>query len=400
MSAFDLQGTGELYCQDSGITAAVQLNIKPVNGRTKIHCISIENNQSLNFERLAFSGNVLALKNVRISSAAGLLTSDLIPEVYMNYMASSNEEEPQLVTQLTKGPENVHTLNFASSYLELSSSALQFKLDTKESATNCQVMFIGAAQNIKGFRISTVLADQIIKIQSYSNTHPTLAGLIVAEFDDKLDYKNQTNLRLSLELFLRQKLSFLAEIEHKKAEINLVDHSTGSYSPINSMPNYSFKQIKEYVQKNPDYHAYFRFLIELVGNSGVVDDRLLNGFVALEALFKGTKLHKDRISQELKISLETAELIKKLRDKMFHHGASIKDAINIIYEEKQKHSKAKLNPILKLLVKHSNISSFIYTSFTDLMFSHFADLVGLNSNEIKRWSEIDLRQNGWHEHLK
>lgn len=399
MSVFNLTGTGELHCKKTGSIARVKLKVSPVNGRTRIHCSPLHQDESFSLAKLAMSHSEIALKNVYISSAAGELSAEHLSDVYINYLTSFDEQSPQLITQLTKAPENEHTLNLEAAYLELPRSILQVDLNKKESIEGCQLMFIGAAQSIKGFKTRIILGNQPVKIKSFGNTHPSLAGIIVAEFKNKLNDENETALRISLELYLRQKLSFIAEIDHAKVTINLVDHSTVSYSPLNNSPQYSFQKIKDFVIKHSSFRTYFRFLVELVGNSGVIDNRLLNGFVALEALFDGKKLHKQKVSKELKVSVDTADLIVELRNKMFHYGESIAETVQIISNEKLAHKKSPLLPILDRLKEHPNVSFILYSGFTDLMFAHFTELVGLELGAIKRWCPVDLRDHDWYKKL-
>lgn len=400
MSVFNLTGTGELHCKKTGSVVKVELGISPVNGRTRIHCSSLEESESFLLEKMAFSGREVALKNVTIRSAAGELSAEHLSDVYINYLTSFDEQSPQLITQLTKAPDNEHTLNLEAAYLELPRSILQVELDTKESIEGCQLMFIGAAQSIKGFKTRIILGNQPVKIKSFGSAHPTLAGIIVAEFKNKLNDENETALRISLELYLRQKLSFLAEIDHNKVTINLVDHSTVSYSPLNNSPQYSFQKIKDFVIKHSSFRTYFRFLVESVGNSGVIDDRLLNGFVALEALFDGKKLHKEKVSKKLKVSVDTADLIVELRNKMFHYGEGIAETVQIILREKLAHKESPLPRILDQLKDHPKVSFILYSGFTDLMFAHFSELVGIEPLAIKRWCPVDLRQHDWYKNLE
>lgn len=400
MSVFNLTGTGELYCKKTGSVVKVELKISSVNGRTRIHCYPRQESESFPLAKMVFRGNEVALKNVIIGSAAGELKADYLADVYINYKSSSFEGKPQLITQLTKAPESEHTLSYEAVYLWLTSSNLRFEIISKQTLSSRQIMFIGAAQSINDFGAEITLGNQTIKIRSYGNTHPTLAGLIVAEFEKELSDHDNTALRLSLELFLRQKLGFLADIQGNKVTLNLIDHSTVSYSSISGNEQYSFQKIKEFVYQNPSYRTYFRFLVELVGNSGVIDDRLLNGFVALEALFDDKKLRKEKVSEKLKVSLDTADLIKELRNKMFHYGESIAETVQIISREKEAHTQATLNSILNELKDNTEVSWILYSGFTDLMFAHFAELVGLDPRIIKRQSRVDLRDNDWYKNLE
>ncbi|ACV25742.1 hypothetical protein [Kangiella koreensis] len=400
MSVFNLTGKGELHCKKSGSVAKVKLKISPVNGRTRLHCSPLQPNDSFSLAKLAFSHSEIALKNVYFSSAAGVLSADHLSDVYINYLTSVDEQPPQLITQLTKPPDNEHTLNLEAAYLELPRSILQVELEVKQSIEGYQLMFIGAAQSLKAFKTKIILGNQSIKIKSFGNCHPTLAGIIVAEFNSKLNGDNETALRISLELYLRQKLSFLAEIGHNKVNINLIDHSTVSYSPLNNSPQHSFQKIKNFVIKNPSYRTYFRFLVELAGNSGVIDDRLQNGFVALEALFDGNKLRKEKVSEKLKVSIGTAELIVELRNKMFHYGESIAETVQIVSREKQVHTKSPLRPIIDELKDNTDLSWVLYSGFTDLMFMYFAELVGLGVGSVKRWCPVNLRDDDWYKKLK
>lgn len=138
----------------------------------------------------------------------------------------------------------------------------------------------------------------------------------------------------------------------------------------------------------------------MAGNSGTIDDRLLNGFVALEALFDGRKLQKDKISRRLNISTITAESIVEIRNTFFHDGRSIKDALNFLLEQKLKHPKAAIIPLLQALIQREDASWIVYSSFTDLMYTHFATLVGLDPETIRRWSEVDLRDDSWFQKLE
>ena len=400
MSFFDLKGTGELHCDNTERVVPVELVIQAVNGRTRIHCSSVDPDEPLELEKLAFSARSPALKNVKIESAAGVLSAKHLTNVHLNYLSSSNENGPLLITQLAHKPEKRHTLTLEAGYLTLSSSSLAFDFEPSEPVTGYQLMFIGAAQNIKAFRTSLALGNQLIKIQSYGNTHPSLAGIIVVDAKEQISSEHKETLSLVLELYLRQKVCLLAELSATNALLNLVDHSTVSFSALNTNAGYSLIHIKSFIEKNPKYRTYLRFLTEMAGNSGTIDDRLLNGFVALEALFDGRKLQKDKISRRLNISTITAESIVEIRNTFFHDGRSIKDALNFLLEQKLKHPKAAIIPLLQALIQREDASWIVYSSFTDLMYTHFATLVGLDPETIRRWSEVDLRDDSWFQKLE
>lgn len=400
MSFFDLKGTGELHCDNTERVVPVELVIQAVNGRTRIHCSSVDPDEPLELEKLAFSARSPALKNVKIESAAGVLSAKHLTNVHLNYLYSSNENGPLLITQLAHKPEKRHTLTLEAGYLTLSSSSLAFDFEPSEPVTGYQLMFIGAAQNIKAFRTSLALGNQLIKIQSYGNTHPSLAGIIVVDAKEQISSEHKETLSLVLELYLRQKVCLLAELSATNALLNLVDHSTVSFSALNTNAGYSLINIKSFVEKNPKYRTYLRFLTEMAGNSGTIDDRLLNGFVALEALFEGKELQKDKISRSFGISITTADFIKEIRNKFFHDGRSIEDALSFLLEQKLNHPQAPIIPLLQALVQREDASWIVYSSFADLMYTHFAELVGLDTETIRRWSEIDLRDDNWVQKLE
>lgn len=126
---------------------------------------------------------------------------------------------------------------------------------------------------------------------------------------------------------------------------------------------------------------------------------MLNGFVALEALFPGEALRKEKIAKKLGISKNTAELLKDLRDTLFHSGVSIKDAIDLLIETKDKYADTRTLHILKALARQPNCSWVIYSAFTDLMFVHFATIVGMNPDTVKRQSNTDLLDDRWFQKL-
>ena len=400
MSFFDLKGTGELHCDNTERVVPVELVIQAVNGRTRIHCSSVDPDEPFELEMLAFSAHSPALKNVKIESAAGVLSAKHLTNVHLNYLSSFNENGPLLITQLAHKPGKRHTLTLEAGYLTLSRSSLAFDFEPSEPLTGYQLMFVGAAQNMKAFRTSLALDNQKVKIQSYGNSHPSLAGIIVVDAKDKISSEHQETLRLTLELYLRQKVSFLAELSATNALLNLVDHSTVSFSALNTNVGYSLIHIKAFIEKYPKYRTYLRFLIEMAGNSGTIDDRLLNGFVALEALFEGKKLQDDKISRRLGISRVTAKLIVELRNTFFHDGRSIKEALNFLLEQKSQYPKAAIIPLLQAIVRREDASWIVYSSFADLMYTHFATLVGLDPETIRRWSEIDLRDDSWFQKLE
>ncbi|MCK7459779.1 hypothetical protein [Idiomarina aminovorans] len=247
------------------------------------------------------------MKNVKIESAAGTLSAQHLANVHLNYQSSFNDDGPLLITQLARQPGKQHTLTFETSYLNLSESSLTFDFTPSEPIQNYQLMFIGAAQSNQRFQTSLSLDNQNIKVHSYGQSHPSLAGIIVVDSAMPISLEHQEALRLTIELYLRQKVSFVAELSANKATINLIDHSTVSYSALNSNASHSLINIKAFVQKNPESRTYLRFLIEMVGNSGTIDDRLLNGFVALEALLDDRTLQKDKVSKVLGVSQTTAE---------------------------------------------------------------------------------------------
>ena len=400
MSFFDLKGIGELHCDNTERVAPVELVIQAVNGRTRIHCSLVDPDEPLELEKLALSAHSPALKNVKIESAAGVLSAKHLTNVHLNYLSSSNENGPLLITQLAHKPEKRHTLTLEAGYLTLSSSSLAFDFEPSEPVTGYQLMFIGAAQNIKAFRTSLALGNQLIKIQSYGNTHPSLAGIIVVDAKEQISSEHKETLSLVLELYLRQKVCLLAELSATNALLNLVDHSTVSFSALNTNAGYSLIHIKSFIEKNPKSRTYLRFLNEMAGNSGTIDDRLLNGFVALEALFEGKKLQDDKISRRLGISRVTAKLIVELRNTFFHDGRSIKDTLDFLLEQKLNHPQAPIIPLLQALVQREDASWIVYSSFADLMYTHFAELVGLDTETIRRWSEIDLRDDNWVQKLE
>ncbi|WP_417437459.1 hypothetical protein [Idiomarina abyssalis] len=400
MSFFDLKGTGDLHCDKTRRIVEVDLAIQAVNGRTRIHCSPSNSDRPYELEVLAFSAQSPELRNVKIESAAGTLSADHLANVHLNYRSSFNENEPLLITQLASMPGKRHTLTLEAGYLTLSNSNLAFDFEPSEPITGFQLMFIGSAQNIKSFRTSLVIGNQIVKIQSYGNSHPSLAGIIVVDAKEQISSEHQEALSLALELYLRQKVSFLAELSATNALLNLVDHSTVSFSALTTNASYSLIHIKAFIEKNPKYRTYLRFLTEMAGNSGTIDDRLLNGFVALEALFDGRKLQKDKISRRLNISTITAESIVEIRNTFFHDGRSIKDALNFLLEQKLKHPKAAIIPLLQALIQREDASWIVYSSFADLMYTHFATLVGLDPETIRRWSEVDLRDDSWFQKLE
>lgn len=400
MSFFDLCGTGELHCDNTERVVQVELIIQAVNGQTRIHCSPVDSDKPFALEELAFSAQSPALKNVKVESSAGTLSANDLGNVHLNYLSSFNENGPLLITQLAHKPGKRHTLTLEAGYLTLSRSILTFDFEPSEPLTGYQFMFIGAAKNIKAFRTSLALGNQLIRIQSYGNTHPSLAGIIVVDAKDKISSEHQETLRLTLELYLRQKVSFLAELCENKAHLNLVDHSTVSFSALNTNASSSLIHIKAFIEKNPQSRTYLRFLTEMAGNSGTIDDRLLNGFVALETLFEGKKLQDDKISRRLGISRITAKFIVELRNTFFHDGRSIKDTLDFLLEQKLNHPQAPIIPLLQALVQREDASWIVYSSFADLMYTHFAELVGLDTDTIRRWSYIDLRTENWFQKLE
>lgn len=122
---------------------------------------------------------------------------------------------------------------------------------------------------------------------------------------------------------------------------------------------------------------------------------MLNGFIALEALFDGRTLQKDKVSKRLSVSIVTAELIIEIRNKLYHNGLSIKAALDFLLEEKLTHPKSKITPLLQALVHKENASWITYSSFADLMYTHFAESVGIESAGIKRWSDVNHRSDNW-----
>ncbi|MRJ45691.1 hypothetical protein KF946_12775 [Idiomarina loihiensis] len=401
MSFFDLKGTGELHCDKTKRIVEVDLVIQAVNGRTRIHYSLVDINEPFDLHDFSFTAHNPSLKNVKIESAAGTLSADHLANVHLNYLSSFNENEPLLITQLANMPGKRHTLTLEAGYLTLSSSNLAFDFEpSSERITGFQLMFIGSAQNIKAFRTSIVIGNQIVKIQSYGNTHPSLAGIIVVDAKGKISIEHQEILSLTLELYLRQKVSFLAELSTNKALLNIVDHSTVSFSALNTNASYSLIHIKAFIAKHPESRTYLRFLTEMAGNSGTIDDRLLNGFVALEALFEGKKLQEDKISRRLSISRVTAKFIIELRNTFFHDGRSIKDTLDFLLEQKLKHPQAPIIPLLQALIQREDASWIVYSSFADLMYTHFATLVGLDPETIRQWSEVDLRDDSWFQKLE
>ncbi|KFZ30648.1 hypothetical protein IDSA_08940 [Pseudidiomarina salinarum] len=400
MSFFDLTGTGELHCDNTGRVVEVQLAIQAVNGRTRIHCSPISSDKPFELEMLSIGADSLALKNIKIESAAGILSAKHLANVNLNYLSSYNENEPLLITQLAHKPGKRHTLTLEAGYLTFPSSNLAFDFEQSDPMNGCQLMFIGAAQSIKAFKTSLALGSQIVKIQSYGQTHPSLAGIIVVNAKDEIFSKDEETLRLALALYLRQKISFLAKLSEKRAVLNLIDHSTVSYGALNRNPSSSLIQIKAFIEAKPESRTYLRFLIELAGNSGVIDDRLLNGFIALEALFPNRTLQADKLSKRLKVSQATADFFVQIRHKIFHYGVGIRGALDILQEEKQQHSQCKITPMLQALSHRQDASWIIYSSFTDLMYTHFAELVGIDAATIKRWSDVNLRSDDWFRKLE
>lgn len=400
MSFFNLKGTGELHCDKTKRIVDVDLVIQAVNGRTRIHCSPSNPAHPYELEMLACSAQSPELRNVKIESAAGTLSADHLANVHLNYLSSFNENEPLLITQLTNMPGKRHTLTLEAGYISLSNSNLAFDFEPSEPITGFQLMFIGSAQNIKTFRTNLVIGNQIVKIQSYGNTHPSLAGIIVVDAKEQISSEHQDTLSLALELYLRQKVSLLAELNATNVVLNLVDHSTVSFSALNTNAGNSLIRIKAFIEKNPRFRTYLRFLTEMAGNSGTIDDRLLNGFVALEALFYGKELQKDKISRSFGISITTADFIKEIRNKFFHDGRSIEDALSFLLEQKLTHPQAPIIPLLQALVQREDASWIVYSSFADLMYTHFATLVGLDPETIRRWSEIDLRDDDWFQKLE
>src|SRR5690554_4198379 len=169
MSFFDLCGTGELHCDNTERVVQVELIIQAVNGQTRIHCSPVDSDKPFALEELAFSAQSPALKNVKVESSAGTLSANDLGNVHLNYLSSFNENGPLLITQLAHKPGKRHTLTLEAGYLTLSRSILTFDFEPSEPLTGYQFMFIGAAKNIKAFRTSLALGNQLIRIQSYGN---------------------------------------------------------------------------------------------------------------------------------------------------------------------------------------------------------------------------------------
>lgn len=222
-----------------------------------------------------------------------------------------------------------------------------------------------------------------------------MGGIIVAQSGTKLSIETVNNLRVTLELFLRQKLAFAAEINGACVTINLIDHSTVSYGALSYNPEYCLQLISKFVIDSPKLNTYFRFMVEMAGHRGFIDDRLTSGFIALEVLFPDDSLHKNKVSRALGISETTAELIVELRNRMFHHGESISEAIESIHAKKRVHGRSPLNPVLNQLVGQRNVSFVLYSAFADLMFTYFAESIGLENESLNSKSAIDLRDDDW-----